>query len=166
MAKAGAPKKYKNAGALAEKVNAYFDAIPLKNGTFKRPPSVAGLCLYLGVTRQTLLNYEKGEDEAMAYVVQGAKLIIEDYWSGQLAGKFANGAKFALGSGFGWNGLGAWSDKSTERERDTGEGGVIILAPVEQEGPGESRDAASAALNSQRSGEFAQGGVCPPEQHE
>lgn len=134
--KAGAPKKYKNAGELAEKVNAYFDAIPLKGGVFKRPPSLAGLCLYLGITRQTFWNYAHGENEEMAFVAEGAKLVIEDFWSGQLAGKFANGAKFALGCGFGWNKDGQWSDKPTEREDGGEEAGVIEIAKVQDEGDG------------------------------
>lgn len=130
--KAGAPKKYKNAEELAEKVNAYFDAIPLKGGVFKRPPSLAGLCLYLGITRQTFWNYAHGTDGDMAFVAEGAKLVIEDFWSGQLAGKFANGAKFALGCGFGWNKEGQWSDKSGEREGQEDSGGVVEIPEVRE----------------------------------
>lgn len=132
--KAGRPRKYQSAEELAKAVNAYFETIPIKNGTFKRPPSVAGLCLKLGITRQTLLNYQaggKGEKAKMAFVVQSAKLVIEDYWSGQLAGKFANGAKFALGAGFGWNGLGLWSDKTDEREEDGEGAGIVEITRVE-----------------------------------
>lgn len=59
-----------------------------------------------------------------------------------------------------------WSKSPGEREEREETGGVVVLAQVEREGSGGSRDGASAPENSQQSGEFAQGGVRPPEQHE
>lgn len=135
----GRPRKYKTAKALQEAINDYFDAITKKNGEWKKPPSVAGLCLKLGITRQTLINYATGDDQAMAFVAQSAKLVIEDFWSSQLAGKFANGAKFALGSGFGWSrsceAMGIWVAMA-EREREETEAGVVEIAKVEGDNDG------------------------------
>lgn len=104
----GRPKKYQTAKELGEAVNAYFSGL-VKNSKYVRAPSVAGLCLALGISRSTWYGY--GEDDAMKEVVEGARLVIEDYWTNQLAGKFANGAKFALGCGFGWNGRGNWNER-------------------------------------------------------
>ena len=124
----GRPKKYESAKKLSEAVNAYFASITKKDGTYKRAPSVAGLCLSLGISRSTWYSY--ADDADMAEVVDGARLVMEDYWTNQLAGKFANGAKFALGAGFGWNGRGRWSERDQEEaEGDTG--GVVEIPAVE-----------------------------------
>ncbi len=58
-------------------------------------------------------------------------------------------------------------DERTGENEDNGTG-VIEMAPVapEPEEPGESRDAAGAALNSQRSGELRRGGFADSEQHD
>lgn len=134
--KPGAPKKYKNAGELGAAVNAYFSSLQKKSGEFKRPPSLAGMCLYLGISRQTFWNYANGSNKGMAFVAETAKLVVEDFWSGQLAGKWAQGAKFALGCGFGWNKDGQWSDKSTERAEEES-GGVIEIPQADEETPDE-----------------------------
>lgn len=114
----GRPKKYQTAEDLGKAVNAYFGGL-VKNGKYVRAPSVAGLCLALGISRSTWYGY--GDDDTLGEVVEGARLVIEDYWNNQLAGKFANGAKFALGCGFGWNGRGNWN----ERVEITHKGGSV-----------------------------------------
>lgn len=65
-----------------------------------RPPSLAGLCLHLGISRDTWASY--AQDERMAPVVELARAVMEDYWTAQLEGKGAAGARFALSSNYGW----------------------------------------------------------------
>ena len=65
-----------------------------------RPPSLAGLCLRLGISRETWSSY--GQDEKLCGVVEQARAVMEDYWTAQLNGKGAAGARFALSSNYGW----------------------------------------------------------------
>lgn len=65
-----------------------------------RPPSMAGLMLYLGISRETWSNYA-GLD-GYKDVVERARARMEDYWTTLLAGKRARGAKFALTCCYGW----------------------------------------------------------------
>lgn len=74
---------------------------------YLKPPGLAGLCLHLGISRETWSNY--GQDGSLRDVVEDARMRVEDYWGGELAGKGAQGAKFALSSNFGWSG--AWTEK-------------------------------------------------------
>lgn len=121
----GRPKKYATADELSKAVQDYFDSLVTATGKFKRAPSVAGLCLYLGISRSTWYAY--ADDADLEPVVEGARLTVEDFWVNQLAGKFANGAKFALGCGFGWNERGRWNEKDAEApEEDDGHGVVEI----------------------------------------
>lgn len=85
---------------------------------YLKPPGLAGLCLYLGISRETWSKYS--QDESLGRVAADAKLRVEDYWAGQLEGKSAQGAKFALGSNFGWSG--AW----TEKQEITHRGGESV----------------------------------------
>ena len=47
-------RKYENEKELMEKVEAYFNETPPKEQTR------AGLCVYLGISKNTFLNYHKG----------------------------------------------------------------------------------------------------------
>lgn len=137
MPEVGRPKKYKTAKALGDAINAYFNSIVGKGGKYTRAPSVAGLCLSLGISRSTWYSY--GDDEKLKEVVDGARLVIEDYWTNQLSGKFANGAKFALGCGFGWNGRGNWNERENKSDAESGgeSTGVIQISavtPMEEDG--------------------------------
>ncbi len=131
----GRPKKYATAAELSKEVDGYFDSLVTTAGKFKRAPSVAGLCLYLGISRSTWYAY--ADDAKLAPVVEWARLTVEDFWANQLAGKFANGAKFALGCGFGWNERGRWNEKDAEApEEDDGHGVVEIgrvMRPSEED---------------------------------
>lgn len=68
---------------------------------FLQPPTMAGLCLYLGISRETWRCY--GEDDILGPVVEEARLRAEDYWMGHLTGKGAQGAKFILTAGYGYS---------------------------------------------------------------
>ena len=65
-------------------------------------PGVAGLCLHLGISRDTWARYAK--KTAFREICEGARLRCEQYWAGRLDSKNANGAKFALANCFGWSG--------------------------------------------------------------
>lgn len=64
-----------------------------------KPPSLAGLCLFLHIHRDTWAEY--GKDEKMKPIVQEARMIVEDYWNEQLAND-CKGARFALEANMGW----------------------------------------------------------------
>lgn len=65
-----------------------------------RPPSMAGLMLHLGITKETWSSYGGLED--YSEVVERARARMEDYWTSRLDGKGARGAKFALSCCYGW----------------------------------------------------------------
>lgn len=67
-----------------------------------KPPSMAGLCLHLGISKETWSNYA-GQEKFRA-VVERTRARMEDYWTERLDGKGANGARFALSSCYGWSG--------------------------------------------------------------
>ena len=67
-----------------------------------KPPSMAGLCLHLGISKETWSNYA-GQDKFRA-VVERTRARMEDYWTERLDGKGAHGARFALSSCYGWSG--------------------------------------------------------------
>lgn len=111
MAKVGRPREYKTAKALRKGVEEYFDSISYERDlpgapgnmterVWVKAPSMAGLYLHLGIGKSTWARY--GEDDALGPVVEQARMVMEDYWAGQLSGKFANGAKFALSACYGW----------------------------------------------------------------
>lgn len=84
------------------------DGQPAELTKWTEQPSVASLCIWLGINRSTLAKYgahdpEKPESAAMSEVVQEAKAKIETYLSQKLEDKgAANGTKFALSHNFGW----------------------------------------------------------------
>lgn len=65
-----------------------------------KAPNMAGLCLSLGISKETWSSY--GQDEKLKPVVERARARMEDYWCSKLDGKGAQGAKFALSSHYGW----------------------------------------------------------------
>ena len=120
MANVGKPPYYKNAKAMQEKIDAYFNecaespildddgnAITDKYGkpVFRtaRPPTITGLALALGFnSRQALLNYQAKPE--FHDTVTRAKSRVECYAEEQLyTPGAANGAKFNLTNNFeGW----------------------------------------------------------------
>ena len=102
-------KERYTARRLARAVEAYFAALrgAAPDGPqYEKTPSVAGLCLQLGITREELAQYAAQDDTAE--VISQARMHLEDYWTEQLAGKGTTGAKFALVNGCGWTG---WREK-------------------------------------------------------
>ena len=100
-------KERYTARRLARAVEAYFATLRGQSPDgHEKTPSVAGLCLQLGITREELAQYAAQEDTAA--VLSQARMHLEDYWTEQLAGKGTTGAKFALVNDCGWTG---WREK-------------------------------------------------------
>lgn len=53
MGKVGRPKAFKSVKEVEEKINAYFNYCEEK----EKPYTMSGLAYYLGISRQTLVNY-------------------------------------------------------------------------------------------------------------
>lgn len=118
----GRPRKYDTENQFLKAVNKYFRSIsteitlkgldgneiisedgkPMKRVIYPVPPSISGLCLYIGIDRSTWQNYAK--DERYKSVCEGARLIIESYMEEQLMTREKNvqGIKFNLQHNFGW----------------------------------------------------------------
>ncbi len=127
--KAGRPRKYKTAKALKKAVEEYFASISyldtdhgVRVTRYVKPPTMARLCLHLGVSRSTWSEY--GQDEKLGPIVEQARLRAEDYWTERLTGKGAQGAKFALSACYGWR----------EKVDVTGDGLVTVTMGGETEG--------------------------------
>ena len=73
-----------------------------------RAYSIPGLCLYLGISRETFYSYERGGKDGKypheyTLVCEYAKQRVEDYYAQQLVTKDGNqGARFALQCAYGW----------------------------------------------------------------
>ena len=85
---------------------------PIMTTKWLRPPSMAGLMLHLGVSKETWNSY--GKLEGYKDVVERARARMEDYWSTKLDGKGAQGAKFALSCCYGWREGGGSAAESPE----------------------------------------------------
>ena len=122
----GREKKYRTPASLSKAIDRYLSAVCyerpvmslegekskpvfLKNGepaietVYLSPVSVSGLCVELGISRQTWASY--GKDPVFASLVEGYRLRSEVYWEHQLTtgtGKGVQGASFALKANFGW----------------------------------------------------------------
>lgn len=115
----GRPRLYPDASKLAERIGAYFEE---REGD-KRPPSIAGLCVFLGFNdRHALAEYEGYGDDFSA-TVKNARLRIEEDRSERLLSKdtFTPGVIFDLKNNHGWK------DK-TEQEHTGPEGGPMTFA--------------------------------------
>lgn len=98
--KLGRKLKYKTADELEEHISDYF-----KHCQHDRlVPGICGLANWLGITRATLLNYEKNSElEDYNEIVQRAKTTIEAYNEQILYSKNNSGAQFVMKNNFGYN---------------------------------------------------------------
>lgn len=95
----GRPKKFTDPDVMSEKIDNYFSSCDDKKD---EPYTVTGLCLYLGMDRVTLLDYEA--DPMFSSAIKRAKQRVENYTEKRaLLGK-ANPtfAIFSLKNNFGW----------------------------------------------------------------
>lgn len=98
--KLGRKLKYSSAQELEKHISDYFKKCQHE----RLVPGICGLASHLGITRKTLLNYEKyTEREDYADVVQRAKTEIEAYNEQILYSKNNSGAQFVLKNNFGYN---------------------------------------------------------------
>lgn len=93
-------RKYKNAEEMKALVDNYFNMCD----TIRRPYTVSGLARHLGLTRKTLLEYQKKYGGEYAEVIEDAKTRIEEFVEACLfKSGIATGTIFNLKNNFGWN---------------------------------------------------------------
>lgn len=111
----GRPQKFKTAEEFADRADYYFSMCEEK----EEVATVNGLCLALGICRDTLLEQAKRPD--LSDVVKRARMMLEASWEKRLAGPNATGTIF-------WLKNQGWSDKS---ELDLG--GTLNIKKVQVE---------------------------------
>jgi len=94
----GRPRKYSKLVEFAHKINEYFKYCD----GYEKPYTVSGLCIYLDITKETLLNYENKKE--FFSTIKKAKLKIENWVEeNSLMGKVnPTAAIFNLKNNFGW----------------------------------------------------------------
>ena len=106
---AGRPKKYTKK-SLQQAVDGYFASISENGGEawaaeYRRPPTVSGLCLYLGIDRSTWQNYaDRTLHPEFAEITAMARMRMEAYLEEQLLTREKNvqGLIFNLQNNYGW----------------------------------------------------------------
>ena len=91
--KVGRPLKYQNAEEMQEKMNKYF------KGTKPEEITITGLCIYLGLNKDTFYEYSKREE--YKEIIEMARLIVENSYEKSLRKYGRTGDIFAL-KNFGW----------------------------------------------------------------
>jgi len=113
--KTGSPRKFESPDQMTKMIDQYFidcDNNTIeeldKNGVLKmvrkaRPYTITGLCLALGITRQTLLDYEQLEDrQEFADVIKKARLRCENQLEEKIITNNSVGAMFLTKCNFGY----------------------------------------------------------------
>ncbi len=90
--KGGRPPKYKTELEMALKISDYFGKCDEK----RELPNKAGLCLFLGITRESYGDYK----ERFPDTIKGADSTIENAWVQRLGGNSPTGAIFYLKNAF------------------------------------------------------------------
>jgi hypothetical protein len=109
---AGRPRKFNTVEELRNKINEYFDwcdsekreIITEKGITIiLKPYTVSGLCLYLDICRDTLLEWEKNVEE-FSDTIKKAKIRIENFIEEKSITGYLNPTVsiFNLKNNFGW----------------------------------------------------------------
>ena len=112
----GRPWKYSSKKKLKEDIEAYFSKCEER----KKPPTMSGLALSLGMSRETLRNYKK--DELFGTTIAMARQYIEQWWEEMLPEARGTGVQFNLKNNF------SWKDR-TEQEI-TGAGGGALVTKI------------------------------------
>lgn len=101
MAKVGRPPMFESPEQMQGLIDEYFEYIRSEN----EPPTITGLCLYLGFeSRQSFYAY--GEKEEFSYTIKRSRMMIENSYERNLSiSNSPTGSIFALKN------LG-WSDKT------------------------------------------------------
>lgn len=91
--------KYKNAAEMKILIDEYFENCNREH----LPYTVSGLALYLGLSRKSLLDYQKKYGGEFGEVIESAKTRIEAFVETCLfKPKIATGVIFNLKNNFGW----------------------------------------------------------------
>lgn len=108
----GRPPKWNSVEELQNQIEAYFLSLqdPDKPGVYLRPPTITGLALALGTTRQTLLEYEgevegrDNKDKRFADAIKEAKVKCEQWVeeNAMLGKANATFSIFNLKNNYGW----------------------------------------------------------------
>lgn len=88
----GRKPKYDSAQAIVDSAFEYFE----RCDKFKQQPEKAGLCLALGISRETYSQYRNSYPDA----IKGIDLYIESAWARRLNGQSPAGAIFYLKNAF------------------------------------------------------------------
>ena len=91
--KVGRPLKYNNEKELTQKINEYFAK------TQEEEITITGLCIYLGINKDTFYEYAKREE--YKDIINMARLIVENSYEISLRKNGRTGDIFAL-KNFGW----------------------------------------------------------------
>lgn len=93
--------KYKTPEELVSVIKQYFDDCDRR----KKPYTMSGLALFIGLTTQRLRDYEKNyKGTEYAEIIERAKQTIETYTAeATFDNKKFQGAKFNLQNNFGWS---------------------------------------------------------------
>ena len=113
------PPLYDTPEAFKEKADAYFAQCVAD----EKVPTVNGLCLALGMTRETLLRY--AEKDGFSDTVNMVRVRLEAEWEQRLAGPNATGTIF-------WLKNQGWSDKTETELYGKGGGPVQSVTRVER----------------------------------
>lgn len=93
----GRPKAYTEVDEMNKKINEYFEFCDRSN----EPYTVTGLCLALGICRDTLLEYSKNSE--FSDTIKKAKMRVENYLEKHLiTDSSTTGIIFNLKNNFGW----------------------------------------------------------------
>lgn len=138
--KGGRPMKYETLPELQKAVDAYFldeDMLAERNNWKLPVYTMSGLALYLGIDRQTLLNYSNNEKffDTIKIAREKVQFMVERR---ALAGLGTTGAIFNLKNNFGWK-------DTIHNEVSTPEGSSIKID--NQMSPEEAAQAYLEALN-------------------
>lgn len=156
----GRERKYTTAARLARAVEGYWNSIsyerpvvvsvptgavdmagdvryaskilPITEREFFREPSVGGLCLHLGISKQTWSSYQHSEE--LGRVCEEFMLRLEDHLVNKLDGnktKTVQGVVFNLKNNFGWK------DKTDVVQTNVGMTMEEYLDRMEQDGKGQ-----------------------------
>lgn len=98
----GRPLQYESKAALQVAIDDYFETkAKVDMGEYiSFQPTMAGLALHLGLSRQGLLNYEGREEFVDA--IKRARMRVEEALEQRLYGNAPTGAIFNLKNNFGW----------------------------------------------------------------
>lgn len=94
--KTGRPRKFETPEQLVEQILAYIDS----NKEAHQMPNKAGLCIWLGIHRDTYNEYK--HKEGFSDAIKGAEMWIENAWVQRLAGTAPTGAIFYLKAAMGY----------------------------------------------------------------